>query len=287
MKYLGLPEYDDIDIIRELAKKDNLASFPLLANALSEVEAEYKHYKKINGNVLALNEPIEMDANLKEGMRQDYKKKLVILKYISEIRKKLSPTVCPMCGSLGSSQVDHLAPKAIYPEFALFSHNLVPACSCNGKKSIAFKGNGDERVLHPYYDMEILSTRLSYIAFSGDVKEPDLTVELTLKEMTNSAVKFHIDTIVRKTNILEWASAKWEKMKEDPESLIFFDGHDGLVNAADVQLALCKRFEMSDKEHGTKNNWFSMFFYGLALREKNEEHIYIRNRVNELRKARS
>ena len=61
MKYLGLPKYDDLKITRALAKKDNLASYPLLHKNISLIESEYKHYQGVRGNGTLLNPPLLLD----------------------------------------------------------------------------------------------------------------------------------------------------------------------------------------------------------------------------------
>ena len=61
---------------------------------------------------------------------------------------------CPFCGGIGRPKsLDHYLPKANYPQFSVFPHNLVPACrDCNTGKSNSLATNANEQVLHPYFD---------------------------------------------------------------------------------------------------------------------------------------
>ncbi len=61
---------------------------------------------------------------------------------------------CPFCGGIGRPKsLDHYLPKANYPQFSVFPHNLVPACrDCNTGKSNSLATNLNEQVLHPYFD---------------------------------------------------------------------------------------------------------------------------------------
>ena len=61
---------------------------------------------------------------------------------------------CPFCGGIGRPKsLDHYLPKANYPLFSVFPHNLVPACrDCNTAKSNSLATNANEQVLHPYFD---------------------------------------------------------------------------------------------------------------------------------------
>ena len=270
MKYLGPQNYDDIDIIRRLALKGNLASYPLLQQNLQVIEAEYLHYAAVAGNANRLNPPLGLDAALKQSLQDDYRKKIKDLSYIKEIRKNLSKDVCPMCGSFSTGQVDHFIPKTEYPEFSLFSHNLVPVCSCNQKKSKKYTDGRGGRMLHPYYDAE-LSERIAYIEFAGDQSAPDVNIEIVLKFKTNQYVKYHIDSILKNTEILNWAGGEWSKIQTRAKSIFDFDGND--LKTADVKRLVERVFEKADRYYGTPNNWQSMFYYWLALKVDYFEYI--------------
>ncbi|MBU1376327.1 MAG: hypothetical protein KKE02_14725 [Alphaproteobacteria bacterium] len=73
---------------------------------------------------------------------------------IRRIRDTAGLKCCPMCGSGTTGTLDHYLPRAVYPEFSIFSLNLVPACShCNsGEKGSTITGDDDEYFLHPYFD---------------------------------------------------------------------------------------------------------------------------------------
>jgi hypothetical protein len=62
---------------------------------------------------------------------------------------------CPFCGMGETSTLDHYLPKETYPQFSIFSRNLVPACaSCNTLKRDRIRDE-DTQVrlfLHPYFD---------------------------------------------------------------------------------------------------------------------------------------
>lgn len=275
MKYLGLPQFDDFTIIRKLAQKNNLSSYPLLEQNLTLIEAEYAHYNLVQGNAGMLNLPLTLAQILKDGLQADYGRNLKDLNYIDDIRNKASKDVCPMCGSFSTSQVDHIIPKGIYPEFSLFARNLVPICNCNQKKSKIYKDGSGGRILHPYYDKE-LGERIAYIAFSGDTNSPDLGVEIVLKFKTQVHIKFHVDSVLRKTNVLNWASVEWAKIQNRPRAI--FGASDGPIRKSDVKKILEERFIEADEYYGTPNNWKSMFYYGLAL--KNDFYEYIRDCAN-------
>lgn len=62
---------------------------------------------------------------------------------------------CPYCGIAETSTLDHYLPKEKYPQFAVFSKNLVPCCSpCNELKTdlVLNAGTSVRVFLHPYFD---------------------------------------------------------------------------------------------------------------------------------------
>lgn len=71
------------------------------------------------------------------------------------ILKRTSVARCPFCGISESSTLDHYLPKEQYPEFSIFSPNLVPCCSpCNTRKRDKILDQDAEvrLFIHPHFD---------------------------------------------------------------------------------------------------------------------------------------
>ncbi|MET8305836.1 HNH endonuclease [Micromonospora sp. NPDC005173] len=61
--------------------------------------------------------------------------------------------LCPMCGRVTPTTIDHFLPKNKYPEFSLLSINLIPVCpDCNRYKSTLTGSQDGARFFHAYYD---------------------------------------------------------------------------------------------------------------------------------------
>ena len=76
-------------------------------------------------------------------------------KNLKEKIKEISRTKCPYCGISESSHLDHFLPRAKFPEFSIYSLNLIYVCSiCNSK----YKGDdvvnslGERKIFNPYFD---------------------------------------------------------------------------------------------------------------------------------------
>ncbi|UCJ16929.1 hypothetical protein K5Q02_00550 [Pseudomonas sp. MM211] len=64
---------------------------------------------------------------------------------------------CPMCGNLTLGTVEHYLPKTPFPEFSVFSWNLVPSCSsCNQKRGSKHVNGISQKLLHPIFDSVLL-----------------------------------------------------------------------------------------------------------------------------------
>lgn len=61
--------------------------------------------------------------------------------------------LCPFCTINNANTLDHLIPKAEFPEFSDNPKNLMPCCSeCNGLKSTIWRENTERKYLNLYLD---------------------------------------------------------------------------------------------------------------------------------------
>ena len=72
----------------------------------------------------------------------------------AQFAEKTGGMECPYCLVSQSATLDHALPKAVFPEFAVLSKNLVPCCDeCQRGKGSRWKtATGGRRHPHPYYD---------------------------------------------------------------------------------------------------------------------------------------
>jgi hypothetical protein len=262
MKRLATPTYPDVTTLRNLAKNARLGSHPHLKNNLKNILAKYVTYRLVNGDPWTVP-PLGIGDPLKKSLITHYNDPPKGLEYLERLRDSGSPDVCPMCGSLKSGTLDHVLPKTDYPEFAVFTLNLVPACDCNTLRREEYKGDAaGERVLHPYFDA-CLHQRLVHADFSGNLQHPDVTIKICCGPIPEyDTVKFHVETVVLKTRILQFLDAKWMQMIRQPSSVLMNIGNGPVIelNVRDVALNM---LQLYDLQHGTPNNWFSIFYAGI------------------------
>ncbi|WP_426234417.1 HNH endonuclease [Pseudomonas sp. TWP3-2] len=117
------------------------------------------------------------------------------LDWIPKVRDVLIGS-CPMCGNSAVGTVEHYLPKTPFPEFSVFSWNLVPSCnSCNQKRGSKHANGVRHKLLHPIFDKDIF-TRLKLVTnfdVSGAVTEFELGFnELDFDSDEQSRIQAHI-----------------------------------------------------------------------------------------------
>jgi len=267
MKYLPVRRAKDLSNIRSLAANPELASYPALSGSLEGIIRSYWTYRRARGDAKKpeLATPLFLPIPLREQLMKHFTNPpRSIEPFITSWRKETSPDVCLMCGCPKSGQLDHILPKSAFPEFSVFSQNLVPACDCNGKRGTVFVGPGNqERVLHPFFD-RILKQRLVRAQIDPDpihgYERPSISLSNLLLPAHQSydAVRFHITNVLQRTDVLHHFDSTWRKLWDRPED--YFDHPSDVVAFKEaVRNTLAK----SDRHYGTPNNWYSMIYAGI------------------------
>jgi len=259
---------DDNAELHLLAENKRLGSYPDLRDNLQVVESQYQAYVKNGGNPWFIK-PCELPDKLQGALEAHYElppqERLV---FIDKYRRDLSPDVCPMCGSFGTGTLDHYLPKTDYAEFAIFSQNLVPACSCNSLRNTTVKGDAaPKRVIHPYFDC-FLNDRLFKAVFSCEYEAPSITVDVVNPAHPNiDVLKFHLDEVMLKNHIVSWFDKTWSNLHRRPHMKLKHFLPAGELDSNSMKESVSNYLETKDEEYDTPNNWWSIFYYGLLMDE--------------------
>lgn len=262
MKALNPVVFDDDIALVELSNNRRLKSFDSLRNTLDDFQASYRSYVMAAGDPRLALMPQPLSEELKAAVIGHFENPPAVIRgAIREIRDRLSPDVCPMCGSLGVGSVDHVFPKDVYAELSLHTKNLVPACYCNSKRRSVFWNGSDARVLHPYFDV-ILRTRLARATFTPPFENPIIGLEVCCGDIPmRGCVDYHVENVVLKTNVLNYMRNQWVLMMRRPDTVPEFS------RATLDERAFCdavrEALQRTDVEFGTPNNWKSMYLAGL------------------------
>ncbi|KZS22769.1 hypothetical protein BMY_0596 [Wohlfahrtiimonas chitiniclastica] len=242
-----------------------LKCYPILSTEHDVLSAQYQRYFESNGNPWHCIGK-QVSVGLQSVLQDYYKKPFTEIKYIGQIRDTISPDVCPFCGSMKTGTVDHYLPQADYPEWSIYSKNLVPACDCNAKRQNDVKGNKPyERVLHPYFD-HCLSERLIVCEFSGKFDMPIIDlVPLPVLSVHRGTLNFHINTVIKRSTAISWMEKKWQVLRRKPSNFLSNLPKQPLVTIDELDGYLIDYCACKDSEMGTMNNWYSMLIYGIYI----------------------
>ncbi|MGX4744612.1 hypothetical protein [Providencia rettgeri] len=262
MNKLPKPEFRDIKELKLIIYNTKLKDHSILNSSLCEIVDSYKSYIRSKGALIRINRP-ELPSNVGEALKKLYSSPPISHKIIDKMRKDTRVSLCPMCGSLHSGQLDHILPKTTWPEFSILTKNLVPACQCNREKGTITSQNPNIRILHPYYD-DILSDRLISINIENLGQVPDISVKIVKKNThpLYQSIHYHIKNVVLKNGMLDYQKRRWETFYLNPRSIVR-GITPKLRKKNEIVNVLIEELKLVDKTHGGKNNWNSIFVSGL------------------------
>lgn len=266
MNKLDRPIFDDFAALQNIGNNDRLDSFPHLRGAAPTISTGYQRYLDAEGNSRAIVQ-VTLPEIVKGFLKGHYKSPPLALSIIKQTREQTEADLCPMCGSFHTGTLDHFLPKEDYPEYAVFTANLVPACKCNTRRGRAVFGDEEgERFLHPYFD-KCLSRRLLQAVIEEPGSTPIISTRLLLNEHDPeyAAASFHHKFIADKTSLHRHLRNRWVKFCRKPSTVIR-ELRQNPVSRVSLARILIDDIHDLDEELGGKNNWNSIFGVGLLNR---------------------
>jgi hypothetical protein len=264
MKRICPHEFDDAAAMHELVNSSDAYLAYFIRHGGQPILALYGQYEEFVLNPIPVESavrPLALFSHLMINAYLSPPKPFQSLK--NAVQKKLSPNVCPMCGSLKTGTGDHYFPKDDFPEFAIYSKNLIPACDCNSQRGSALKGRlPGQWIIHPFYE-DALMERIVSINFDFTPNGLVLSIRrLFSATIPQARIDFHIEKIHSKTTMLDWALAEWAAHLANPIAALIWDP-SGAVSIEDVSNRVDQVMKGSEKKLGTPNNWVSAFYHGI------------------------
>lgn len=149
------PRIDNEKLLKEIIKNKGKAKKIVLEGISSYVYGDYKLYAT-NKYALECLVPDSKVSGYKEELISCYEwgksssqaKKKVVKKLPEQLKE-----YCPYCLINEPDTLDHYLDKSKYPEYAMYTYNLIPCCSvCNKKKGTNFLKDGNRMFINYYYD---------------------------------------------------------------------------------------------------------------------------------------
>lgn len=264
MQYLSRPspDSDDIDAVKKICLD------PFWVSHQKLWLRSYANYLRRRGNPWHLL-PAAFSDDVRALLYLLYDKRKRSKAFI-KIRNTPGLLSCPVCGSPTTGTLDHYLPRTVYPEFAIFRANLVPACNhCNSSgKGSSFKGNFPERFLHPYFDgwaqqpLWLVRFVPPYGAVTFETRPvPNLSYRKT------KIVAFHLERVMGEQLHLFLAG----KFSTLPNAMA--ERLAGPISLGQFYSELATEFRIARSTRG-QNSWEAAFFRGLLIDAKAVQHLY-------------
>lgn len=184
MLQIDLPDIDNIRLWDEIVSNKRGARKEKLLQCRQQVLDRYAFYQS---HYESLEEVTPLDApfweNIKEDLHSCYGNNVAF----DKARKTLfsSAPKCPYCLLNRPNTLDHYFDKIDYPEYSVFTPNLIPCCSeCNSLKGTSLFDDGQQRQFIHFYLDNIPDYQYLFVRFTIDPPEsiPQISVDLQFQE---------------------------------------------------------------------------------------------------------
>lgn len=162
MRKLNPKNYDEVEFNKLIFTKTNTIRnhLDLSSDDINNIKSRFTVYQEYKNKLEYLENTSKSDYKKENTLKYNslfnlYDSESEDTKNLKENLKEISKTKCPYCGISESSHLDHFLPRAKFPEFSIYSPNLIYVCSiCNSK----YKGDdvvnslGERKFFNPYFD---------------------------------------------------------------------------------------------------------------------------------------
>ena len=246
----------------DFPRRRNRPTLHLLSKINAELSGEAIKIRVSEVNYLknrdpATLRPLGLSEELTKFLLAKYRgaAKKYRLAWIESLRKSHGLYSCPMCGSTGATSLDHYLPKEEYPEFSIFSYNLLPCCvACNQKRgnSGAFTRFGDS-FLHPYFDHDLLRRTLLCVTFRHPYEAVIFMWRIYgARPNEKQRVVHHLERSISEPLFRDSMQAFWNTWRRKSFRM-----------ASEERVREALSLEISDRELNGRNSWELAFMRGL------------------------
>ncbi|AVH14718.1 hypothetical protein [Acinetobacter indicus] len=195
-----------------------------------------------------------------------YSSGLSSLKYIKEYRQRNSYKVCSLCGSPAAGTLDHFLPKDTYPEFSIFSKNLIPACKCNFSKN-----KNISMIYHPQF-FDFIENRLYYIDFlivNNSINYRGIKLNIKPSHPYYKLIESHL-----KNHILKCVDGFEDEMRirlqslyDTPKTYIFALDSVTISSKQQLKKIIHNQLKRENQKFQTPNSWDSLILASFLKKE--------------------
>ncbi|MCT9811352.1 hypothetical protein N0K08_11950 [Acidovorax sp. Be4] len=160
--------------------------------------------------------------------------------------------------------MDHHLPKEVFPQFSLYSLNLVPACHrCNHAKGENYQGGVlGQRGVHPYFD-DFVGGRALTARFEPPWNAPKVSIiPFNVTGDALLAVQWQIENVILRAGIENTLRGLWGQLVVNPRKSLRLK--QGLTDVATVQALFIELAGWAAHMQMSENDWQAVFYHGVA-----------------------
>lgn len=181
MQSLSNPKIDDFSVFEHIVANKNTDRKKRLNQYKNFVFERYNDYENNKDSLESImpSDKRKLPETIKNDLLSCYSDNVTF----RQVRKQIlgDGNKCPYCTINTATTIDHYFDKIDYPEFSVYSRNLIRSCAdCNQKKGTkVFDKNGNRQYLHFYFDV-IPEDQFLYISFIYDPVFHTTEIKLSL-----------------------------------------------------------------------------------------------------------
>lgn len=224
--------------------------------------------------------------------KENYNKKLRItfqslyeskIKTVVELKKKIKKitTKCPYCQISTGETIEHILPKSIYPEYSIYSQNLIPCCSiCNSIKGDTILEKNNLPATLNFYENNIPKKEHLKVT----IKKNDIKFEI------NDTTNFHLNNHIKTLKLLErYNENSNEKLtdiiNEIKKSCYFFNKdmkqNREFITKTQRKNILKEKYEYLKEKYGY-NYWEGLIYKEMSSEKILEEYYGIHSNIEDI-----
>ena len=236
----------------------------LMEKVKTYVFERYDFYSKNSNNLNLITKNNTIIGHTKDLFHSSYDYSADFKKVREQIFTSMPAAIqakCPFCMISAPNTLDHYFDKGDYPEFSVYTPNLIPCCSeCNTQKgSKIFLKNGERKVLHYYYD-KIPNYQFLVMTLELSDNIPVIKISLKLDESKEE------DRIIKNHFAALKLEERYKKQFNDQLSTLINEFRDYYLeekNINNIIEMINRRIDSYRKNNGI-NYWVACLFDGVV-----------------------
>jgi hypothetical protein len=254
-----------------ISSKKDIAVTNYLESIKKHLTKRYLEYEE-NFNKISLtklsNSIVKSDNRILSCYTSGGRNITSIKQHIKQLQDKFSNEKCMYCQIKDPDSFDHYLPKDDYPEFCALALNLIPCCiTCNKKKDVYWKENGETGIINFYIDaLPINQILFVEIKISGRTDNTPTAVYFIKNNSNVDAKTFKIFTRhYNRLNLLERYNEKSDSAISELKRTLNSYGRS--LSQSNAMKATLEYANQLNDDYGV-NYWKSVFFKELSTKEE-------------------